>query len=219
MAPQIMPKWWFYLFSAFSCVSADPNALAHSQFGMGGLLYSALFRPHQMFMNAYPTGYDKITDMLLPGASKRIEASTMSTGAGESRLRLSLQEIPARLGSRAAFVFITLVETLMPLYLADLPAPYQKGRHRETHLPRPRLGRTCRTTSFSRRPHVARQAEMQIFVAGFCLYSQPREIILNPSKWNDNIMGCLVYVPIGSALKFLWIFGVGAKSDKAKKAQ
>jgi hypothetical protein len=40
-------------------------------------------------------------------------------------------------------------------------------------------------------------------------------VVKNPSLWTEAMQGILIFVPIGSVIKLLWVFGIGAK--KAEK--
>ena len=37
----------------------------------------------------------------------------------------------------------------------------------------------------------------------------PPQVLLSPSLWTPSIRGIMYGIPVASALKLLWIFGVG----------
>jgi hypothetical protein len=103
-------------------------------------------------------------------------------------------------------VFITL-------YARTLPPPYQKGVL--TRLIWPALlsdvgPRHLRLPARTLIP-------LQAFLVGLLLHTHPEEIVRTPAKWTDALQGVLIFVPIGSLIKLLWVFGIGS-TGKQKSA-
>jgi hypothetical protein len=57
--------------------------------------------------------------------------------------------------------------------------------------------------------HFELAAHSQAWLYGVLLLKLPREVLLNPALWTPGIRGIAFGLPVATALKMVWLLGIG----------